>query len=55
VSARVNEPRRLFIPAGPHTGGGVSFFFFFVSFLFVWFFGRVDVVIFDLGDGGRLN
>lgn len=31
------------------------FFFFFVSFLFVWFFGRVDVVIFDLGDGGRLN
>lgn len=33
----------------------VVFLFFFVSFLFVWFFGRVDVVIFDLGDGGRLN
>jgi hypothetical protein len=33
----------------------VVFLFFFVSFLFVWFFGRVDVVIFDLGVGGRLN
>jgi hypothetical protein len=36
VSARVNEPRRLFIPAGPHTGGGVSFFFRFFPFRLVF-------------------